>query len=216
VLPTLAGSGATTLVITYRNDEGAPASRDRRYHLGDTEWRDVVAAVEYARSRGAARIVLYGWSMGGAIVLNALRRCDALSDVVGVVLDSPVIDWVTTLRMQALQRRVPPPLTWSALRLVEQRIGVRLSTLDLRGFAPTVPTLVFLDADDATVATPPTREFVGANPQTVRLVETSGGGHVRSWNVDRERYESELAAFLGALPGSPRRSAPRSLPGLEG
>jgi hypothetical protein len=30
----------------------------------------------------------------------------------------------------------------------------------------------------------------------VRLVETLGGGHTRSWNVDPERYEAELAKFL--------------------
>jgi len=207
-LPTLAATGATTLVISYRNDEGAPPSADRCYHLGDTEWRDVMSAVEFARTRGATRIVLYGWSMGGAIVLNALRRAGAgtdggdLPDLVGVVLDSPVVDWVATLRMQAVQRRVPAPLTWSALRLVEQRIGVRLPGLDFRRYELPVPALVYLDSDDTYVATGPTREFADFNASTVRLVESSGGGHVRSWNVAPERYETELAAFLTSLPRS--------------
>jgi uncharacterized protein len=200
-LPALAGSGASVLVISYRNDAGAPASRDGCYHLGADEWRDLEAAVRFARSRGAARIVLYGWSMGGAIILNAMRRSTNLTDVVGVVLDSPVIDWIATLRMQADQRRLPPPLTWSALRLVEQRANLRLASLDCRAYAIPVPTLVFLDADDRYVATWPTREFAAANPGTVRLVETSGGGHVRSWNVDPRRYDAELVGFLQSLPG---------------
>jgi pimeloyl-ACP methyl ester carboxylesterase len=194
VLPTLAASGLTTMVITYRNDLGAPASRDGYYHLGASEWEDVAAAATYARTAGAKRIILYGWSMGGAIALNALRN-GAVPDAAGLILDCPVIDWASTLRMQAAQRRLPGALTWSAMRLVEQRIGVKMPAMDFRGFAPSVPTLVFLDADDRVVDPAPTREFVSASG--AHLVETAGGGHVRSWNVDRARYESELAGFLG-------------------
>jgi uncharacterized protein len=196
VLPTLAASGATTMVITYRNDFGAPASRDGYYHLGASEWEDLVAAATFARSAGARRIVLYGWSMGGAIALNALRN-EAVPDVAGLILDCPVVDWTATLRMQAAQRRLPGALTWSAIRLIEQRIGIRLTTLDFSEYVPPVPTLVFLDADDRLVATEPTREFAQADG--IRLVETAGGGHVRSWNVERERYESELAKFVAGL-----------------
>lgn len=195
-LPTLAASGVTTMVITYRNDLGAPASRDGYYHLGASEWEDVAAAAAYARTAGAKRIVLYGWSMGGAIALNALRN-DAIPDVAGLILDCPVVDWASTLRMQAAQRRLPGALTWSAIRLVEQRIGVRMPDLDFRGFTPPVPTLVFLDADDRMVDPAPTREF--ASSAGAHLVETAGGGHVRSWNVDRERYETSLAEFVAGL-----------------
>jgi predicted alpha/beta-fold hydrolase len=197
-LPALHAAGPTTLVMTYRNDEGAPAAPDGFYHLGATEWRDLTAGVDYARTHGAERIILYGWSMGGAIILNALRETE-LPDVIGVVLDSPVVDWITTLRMQAAQRRLPAPLTWSALRLVEQRIDVRLAHLDFRAFEMTVPTLLFLDADDRLVAPVPTREFVAANPSTVTLVETSGGGHVRSWNVDPDGYSARVGSFVTSL-----------------
>lgn len=192
-LPTLAASGLTTMVITYRNDLGAPASRDGCYHLGASEWEDLAAAAAYARSAGARRIILYGWSMGGAIALNALHN-DAIPDVAGLILDCPVVDWSSTLRMQAAQRRLPGPLTWSAVRLIEQRIGVRMPSLDFRSFQPSVPTLVFLDGDDRVVDPSPTREFATASG--AHLVETTGGGHVRSWNVDPLRYEGELARFL--------------------
>jgi hypothetical protein len=30
-------------------------------------------------------------------------------------------------------------------------------------------------------------------------VESEGGGHVRSWNVDPARYESSVIGFLGDL-----------------
>jgi pimeloyl-ACP methyl ester carboxylesterase len=197
VLPALAAAGVTTMVIRYRNDLGAPAGRDGCYQLGATEWEDLAAAAAYARGAGARRIVVYGWSMGGAIALNALRR-EAVPGVGGLILDSPVVDWTATLRMQAAQRRLPGPLTWSAIRLIEQRIGTRLTELDFRGYQPPVPTLVFLDADDRLVATGPTREF--ASLAGARLVESEGGGHVRSWNVDPAAYEASLVGFLGSLP----------------
>jgi len=196
ILPTLAASGATTMVISYRNDLSAPAGPDGCYHLGASEWEDLAAAADYARSAGARRIVLYGWSMGGAIGLHALRN-EAVPEVAGLILDCPVVDWTATLRLQAAQRRLPAPLTWSAIRLVEQRIGTRLAELDFRGYQPPVPTMVLLDADDRLVATEPTREFAAASG--AQLVETKGGGHVRSWNVDRTGYEASVREFLGSL-----------------
>lgn len=200
ILPTLAAAGMTTLVMTYRNDLGAPHSLGRQYHLGDTEWRDVAAGIRFARAHGARRIVLYGWSMGGATVLTAMRRlpdADAAT-ISALVLDCPVIDWVTTLRMHARRLALPPSWSWATLRLIERRIGVRLAQLDHRKYAPAldVPVLTFLDRDDTLVATGPTTEFAAARPDLVTLVETRTAGHCRSWNLDPERYEETLAKFL--------------------
>ncbi|WP_457826784.1 alpha/beta hydrolase family protein, partial [Staphylococcus aureus] len=62
--------GITSLLVSYRNDGEAPRSRTGTYALGATEWRDVDAAIGYARRQGARRVLLMGWSMGGAIVLQ--------------------------------------------------------------------------------------------------------------------------------------------------
>jgi pimeloyl-ACP methyl ester carboxylesterase len=203
VLPTLAGLGLPTLVMSYRNDEGAPRSADRYYHLGHTEWRDVVAAVAYAQRHGATDVVLYGWSMGGATVLNAARR---LSPVLrAVVLDCPVIDWLSTLYHNARGRGLPPPLAWAAVRLVERRLGVRLVELDQRKHTESVrvPTLLFLDAADASVEPEPAREYASARSDLVTLVETAGAGHTRSWNLDPGAYEAALSSFLRRVLDAP-------------
>lgn len=199
ILPTLAAGGNPTLVVTYRNDQGGPASPDRRFHLGDTEWEDVASAIRFARDRGAKGVILYGWSMGGAIVLTLMRRWPDNGLVRGLILDCPVIDWTATLQLNARASGVPPAWTWSALRLIERRVGVRLSDLDHRTYAAAldVPTLLFVDRDDATVAPQPTVEFAQARPDLVELVETHDAGHCRSWNSEPASYEAAVAAFLG-------------------
>ena len=73
VLPALHALGLPALVISYRNDPGA-ASHDGRYHLGDTEWLDLEAAMAHAVAAGARRFVLVGWSMGAAIIGALLSR----------------------------------------------------------------------------------------------------------------------------------------------
>jgi hypothetical protein len=68
IAPTLRAAGLTSLMISYRNDLGAPQSPDGLYHLGETEWRDVAAAAQYALRKGAENLVLIGYSMGGVVI----------------------------------------------------------------------------------------------------------------------------------------------------
>jgi pimeloyl-ACP methyl ester carboxylesterase len=200
-LPTLAASGHPTLVVSYRNDADAPPSPDRRFHLGHTEWRDVRAAIDYARASGARDIILMGWSMGGAAILNLLPRWDHGGFLRAMVLDCPVLDWNETLRMNARQLNVPPAWTWTALKLIQHRLGVRAADLDYRRVAARldVPTLVYVDHDDRTVAPTPTIDFARAAPSLVTLVETREAGHCRGWNLDPAAYEDRLATFLKSV-----------------
>jgi hypothetical protein len=97
------GRGAT------RDDPDAPRSPAGRYHLGDREWLDVEAALEYAAGAGAGDVVLIGWSMGAAIALQTLTRSPRGAMVSGLVLDAPVLDWRHVLGHHARLKRVPAP-----------------------------------------------------------------------------------------------------------
>lgn len=196
VMRTVHEAGLPMLAIAYRNDVGAPPSSDGKNHLGDTEWEDVVSAMGYARAHGATGVILYGWSMGGAMAMTTLRKDPSF--VRGVVLDSPVLDWSATLDKQGAARNLPGVFTSLAKRILEWRIGMDLTDFDQRRYAPELrtPVLIFTAADDATVANGPAYTFTDMAPPGMVTHITTPGDHTESWNVDPAAYERTLRTFL--------------------
>ena len=101
-----------------------------RYHLGDAEWQDVESALLVAAERGAAEVVLFGWSMGGAIVLQLVARSWAADRVRAVVLDAPVLDWRHVLGHHARLNGVPDPVGRLAQAVLQHRAARRLLGVD--------------------------------------------------------------------------------------
>lgn len=198
VLPLLRDTGASVVVASYRNDPGAGPSADRRYHLGDEEWADLEVAVCYALGRGAERLVLFGWSLGGAVVLQTLVRSRHAGAVTGVILDSPVLDWRRTLHYVAHRNGIPASLVRLALTLLERRIDIDLDAFDwlARAGELALPILDFHGRDDITVPFSTSRDLAALRPDLVDLDVVPGAGHVGSWNVDPDRYARRVAAFL--------------------
>jgi uncharacterized protein len=209
ILPALHERGHPLLVVTYRNDEGAPASPDGHYHLGDTEWEDVEAAVRFAVDRGARRIVLFGWSMGGAITGAFLDRSTEARRVAAVVWDAPLVDWRATLRQQARNRRLPTMLSPLATAVTSRRIGIDFDRFDLRRRPPAVrpPTLLVHSTGDTAVPVAASRALAAAAPSLgwpLRYVEVADAEHTASWNADPVAYERTVTSFLAdALAAAP-------------
>jgi pimeloyl-ACP methyl ester carboxylesterase len=205
-LPPLRSGGWTSLVPTYRNDEGVPVGPDSRYNLGLSEWRDVEAATRYAVARGAREVLLVGWSMGGAIVLQFLDRSPLSALVTGVVLDGPVIDWGDVLNHHARGHRLPSHVgslarTMMRRRWVHRVVGVR-EAVDLaktdwvnRSGELHHPVLLIHSADDEFVPVGPSRALALARPDLVRFEEWSVARHCKEWNTDPLRWESLVAGF---------------------
>jgi uncharacterized protein len=201
VIPTLHGRGHPQLVVSYRNDEGAPASPDGYQHLGDTEWEDVEAAIRYARARGARRIVLFAWSMGGAVTGALLDRSPEAAAVAAVIWDSPLVDWRATLRQQARNRRLPSGFSPLASVAASRRIGIDFDRFDLRRHPPAVrpPTLVVHSTGDTAVPVSASRALVAAAPALdwpMRYLEVPDVEHTGSWNADPAAYEHAVTSFL--------------------
>lgn len=201
VLAALHALALPTLVVSYRNDGDAPVSPDGHDHLGDAEWEDVEAAVRYARRAGARRIVLFGWSMGGAITGAFLDRSTEATAVAAVVWDAPLVDWRATLRLQARNRRLPPGLTPLATAITSRRIAIDFDRFDLRRRPPAVrpPTLVVHSTEDTAVPVSATRALAAAAPSLdwpMRYVEVPEMEHTAAWNADPAAYEEHVTTFL--------------------
>ncbi|MGX5680345.1 alpha/beta hydrolase family protein [Schumannella luteola] len=209
-IPVFRAAGYSSLLISYRNDGDAPRSPDHRYALGDTEWRDVEAAIRFAQDRGAREIVLMGWSMGGATVLQCLTRSDLAGAVRGVVLDSPVVDWVTALAYQAQLNRLPPFVREGVLTLLSspwagaitgQAVPIDLTRLDLvaRAAELSVPILILHSDDDGFVPSTASAALAAARPDIVTYERFTTARHTKIWNYDRPRWESAIGSWLNRL-----------------
>jgi pimeloyl-ACP methyl ester carboxylesterase len=202
VLPTLVEAGTPTLVIRYRNDTGVPTT-DNLLRLGDTEWRDVQAAMEWASERGAKRFVLYGFSYGAQVAFQTLARAEERDRIVGMVLDGPVISWRSTLDFQAGLRSLPTVIAWAGGAVTELRLNIDLDDFDwiARADELEVPILIFHGPADAYVPWGPSRDLADLRPDIVTLEQIDKAGHTRSWNTAPRRYEAAVSAFLADVTG---------------
>jgi alpha-beta hydrolase superfamily lysophospholipase len=206
-VPVFREAGYTSLVVSYRNDGDAPRSVDGRYALGDSEWRDIEAAIRYAQDAGATRIVLMGWSMGGATVLQVLHQSPLASAISGVVLDSPVVDWTAALSYQADSYRLPAPLRSGALAMISngwgravtgQKEAISLERLNVLTWAGdlTTPILILHSDDDGFIPSGASRELAALRPDIVTFVPFETAGHTKLWNYDPEHWNSAINGWL--------------------
>lgn len=198
IAPELHRLGLPTLLITYRDDQGAPKSPDGFHHMGLTEWRDLGAAAQYALGRGARRFVLVGYSMGCAIVTQFLEHSPLAGHTAGIVLDAPALDWQGILEFNAEQMGFPGftalPVEWA----IGMRIDADWDALDALQHTDDLhyPTLLFHGEDDQVVPIQTSEEFAEALPKWVTFFHPRRADHTQSWNVAPALYERRLGRFL--------------------
>lgn len=206
-VPLLHRLGVPVLVPSYRNDVEGPSTHGGRYSLGDTEWQDVEAAVLHALDAGASEVVLFGWSMGGAIVLQQVSRSWTADRVRALVLDSPVIDWKDVLDYHAHLNRLPRSVGRLGLRMLGDRAWRRVVGVDgpvdlrrldwvTRASELKLPVLLVHSDDDEYVPSGPSRRLAEARPDLVTFVGFPHARHCKEWNTDPDRWEREVARFL--------------------
>jgi pimeloyl-ACP methyl ester carboxylesterase len=203
-------AGYTVLLVSYRNDGDAPSSDDGLYALGDTEWEDVDAALGFAADLGATDVVLMGWSMGGATVLQTATRSAHQGLVRGLVLESPVVDWVTALLHQGRTLGLANPFRRGVLSMLSRRWGGRmtgqrqpidLARLDFvaRADELTVPILLLHSSGDTFVPADASRALAKRRPDIVTYVEFDTAGHTKLWNYDAPRWNGAISSWLQRL-----------------
>ncbi|MGB9357486.1 MAG: hypothetical protein WCC01_02920, partial [Acidimicrobiia bacterium] len=68
MIPSFVESGYPVLVVSYRNDDGAPKDPSGLRSWGLTEWRDLDAAIRLAEREGAQDYILVGHDLGAEVV----------------------------------------------------------------------------------------------------------------------------------------------------
>jgi pimeloyl-ACP methyl ester carboxylesterase len=206
-VPVLHELGFTSLIPMYRNDIGAPSSSDGRYSLGLSEWRDCEAAILHAVDSGAQEIVLFGWSMGGAIVLQTLDRSWLSGRVKGVVLNAPALDWADVIRHQTALNNIPGPIGALSRSLIGQQWARRLvgvhepidwaqTNWESRADELKHRTLLIHSVDDDFVPVGPALSLATKRPDLVRFEPWKQARHTKEWNVDPQRWNAIVRDFL--------------------
>lgn len=203
-------AGNPVMSITYRNDPGQPEDPTGYYRYGFTEWRDLEGAVRYAVDHGAADVLLFGISTGGAIAVSFMTQSELAEEVAGLGFDSPNLDFGAAVSQEASNRSlpvvglpIPESLVSAAKAIAELRFGVDFEELDYVPAAAglEVPVLALHGTADETIPIEVSRRLAGRAGENLRLVEFTGAAHVESWNVDRARYEQEIARFAREAAG---------------
>jgi uncharacterized protein len=198
-LPVVVDSGYSVLTVAYRNHAQSAPSPDGFYHYGDSEWQDAVEGLKFLAQQGVKRVILYGFSMGGAVALETFERYKDEPTVIAIILDSPLLDPYEVFLYGAKLEGLPLPnlLTRGAMAVAKLRTGINWSALDHRKTAQDikVPVLLFGATADTTIPIRLVDEYASLLPD-VEYHRLEGVEHVEPWNSDPQQYEAWVETFL--------------------
>lgn len=205
IAPTLHKAGLPQLLISYRDDLGAPSGPDGLHHMGETEWQDLAAAIRYALTQGARRVVLIGYSMGGALVAQLMERSPLSSRVAALVLDAPALNRKAILEFNAERMGLPGFLALPVEWAIDARIDPDWNSLDAIAHPEDfhLPILLFHGKEDKVVPIATSEEFAAQLPSYVTFYAVPKAGHTQSWNVAPRPYERRLRRFLHETKNGP-------------
>jgi pimeloyl-ACP methyl ester carboxylesterase len=199
LMPFLTERRFPVLAVSYRGDEHAPRPPEGLGHLGETEWRDLDAAISYALRGGAQQVILYGWSTGATMALRCAVDSQHSERVGGLVLDSPVLDWQATLRALTAAR-TPAPLVPLAMRAAQGRTGLNNERPAAELFDRLrAPTLLLHGPGDTVAPWATSRAMARRRPDLVSLHTVADAPHAAMWNADPEQYEEALRRYITPL-----------------
>ena len=127
VAPWLHEAGFNVLLFNWRahgDSEGEVVT------LGFNERYDLIAAVQYAKSQGAERVGVLGFSMGGTV---AIATAAVDQDISAVVADSPFVYVLSAVAGGLTERGVPEGLSFLLARVfvITACLRTRLNLFDI-------------------------------------------------------------------------------------
>ncbi|MBR6114406.1 MAG: alpha/beta hydrolase [Oscillospiraceae bacterium] len=195
----LIGQGFNVLLVDQR---AQGESEGRTITFGIRERFDCLAWAQYAAGRfgPAARITLYGISMGAATVLMA-SELDLPENVAGIVADCPYDKPAEIIRSVCAGMGLPVRLLWPLVAAAARLYG-RFDPGEASASGAVrnarVPILILHGEDDRYVPCEMSARIAAANPALVRRYTFPGAAHGLSFLADPERYRLILEDFLRA------------------
>lgn len=206
VMPVLVKLGYPVLALAYRNHDQSVMSPDGFYHYGQSEWQDVITALEFLESKGIKEVAIFSYSMGSSVALETLRHLQqnpGLTDVkvVALMMDSPFLNAKEVIRQGARDRGLPLAnvvADW-ALWIAGQRAGVKWSELNHLPLAKqlSIPALLIQCSQDQTIPVALSEQFVRDYQGDIQYQRLEGCDHTEAWNKDPQTYEGWVESFLG-------------------
>jgi fermentation-respiration switch protein FrsA (DUF1100 family) len=175
--------GVNVLAPEYRGYNGLPGVPSEATVIADAR-----AAYDYLRNGGgvpADRIVIFGWSLGGAIAVSLASAVEAR----GVVLEGTPASIVDI----GAARYPMFPVRWiirNPFNAIDRVRGIR------------VPILFLHSPEDAVVPFAEGRRLFDAATAPKTFVEVRGG-HIESSEVDRDVFYGAVRSFLQATSTPP-------------
>ena len=195
--------GFTQLSISHESDPIPEGLGYPRSYFGVKESIQIANAVSFAESRGAIRIILYGWSLAGLFIKEYLANNQSSASVSAVILDSPLIDLKETLELQSLNAGLEEQFgsdVYEALsrsKLLKILGFARSRVPTLKEFSFNMPLLLMYSRTDGYVSMKSIDSISSAKLLT--RVEFNDSRHCRLFNSDPEKYRSGLVAFMNSL-----------------
>lgn len=197
-------AGWTVLMISYRNDDGAPPAPDRRYAFGLSEWPDLEAAVAYlAPDAGGPGVLVAAEAMGAAVLGQFLAQSPLADRVAAIALDSPAISFAAVTRQLARMVNYPlsAPTAWVAGLILPRTTGLPLDEAEVASVYEAFPGPLFIahGAADSTVPLAPSQALAGARSAPTATLWTIAD-HLGSYAEDPAAYRAAFTEFLATVP----------------
>jgi fermentation-respiration switch protein FrsA (DUF1100 family) len=190
-------AGFSVLMFDFRDEGESPG---QLITVGLYERRDLLGAIDYARSLGYRHIGLLGFSMGASTALEATAADD---DVEATVADSPFANLYDYLRSNlSIWTNLPNwPFTPEVLWELPLALGVNPHQVnpagDLLHMWPR-PILFIAGTADTTIPMQNSQQLfreVVKNPDD-SLWTVPGAKHVGAYNVNPSAYERRIVQFF--------------------
>jgi fermentation-respiration switch protein FrsA (DUF1100 family) len=186
----LVRQGFNVFVLDYR---GYGASQGKPSERGAVE--DAIAALRYLRGRpdvDAARLVVLGQSLGGAVAVAAVAA--APEGVKALAVESAFSSYRAIVREKLGEFWLTWPLQWPLSLLISDRYRPATQAR----YLPAIPLLVIHGTDDATVSYREGLRLYQAARQPKQLWTIAGGDHVQAFTIFRAQYRAPLVSFFEA------------------